>query len=124
MKLRIRANTLRLRLNQEEVKALAAGDVLKEGIEFPGGTSLSYFLKLAPAADAQVFFEGGRIHVIAPHAPMMNWAGNDELGIYFDLPTGAEPLKIAIEKDLVCLDGPAEERDPNAFPREFSSKVC
>jgi len=124
MKLRLRANTLRLRLNQREVEQLAAGEVLKEGIEFPGSTSLSYLLKVAPAADAQAFFEGGRIHIIAPRAPIVNWAENDELGIYFSLPTGAQPLEIAIEKDLVCMDGPAEEQDPLAFPREMAEKVC
>jgi len=124
MKLRLRANTLRLRLNQREVEKLAAGEVLREGIEFPGGTSLSYLLKVAPAAEAQAFFEGGRIHIIAPRVPILNWAANDELGIYFSLPTGAEPLEIAIEKDLVCLDGPVEEQDPLAFPREMAEKVC
>ncbi len=124
MKLRIRANTLRLRLNQKEVKALAAGNILREGIEFPGGNSLAYILKSDPAADPQALFEGGRIQIIAPRALIRQWAENEDLGIYFDLPTGAEPLKISIEKDLVCIDGPAEEIDPEAFPRELSEKVC
>jgi hypothetical protein len=124
MKLRIRANTLRLRLNQKEVEKLAAGEVLREAIEFPGSTSLSYLLKVAQAAEAQAFFEAGRIHIIVPRVQILHWAENDELGIYFQLPTGAEPLKIAVEKDLVCIDGPAEEQDPLAFPREMAEKVC
>jgi len=124
MKLRLRGNTLRLRLNQKEVERLAAGEVLREGIQFPGSTSLSYLLKVAPQGEAQAFFEGGRIHIIAPRAPIADWAANDELGIYFSLPTGATPLEIAIEKDLVCIDGPVEEQDPLAFPREMAEKVC
>jgi hypothetical protein len=124
MKLRIRANTLRLRLNQKEVERLAAGDVLQERIDFPGGTSLSYLLKVASAAGAEALFEGGRIHINLPRTPIVSWAHDEELGIYFSLPTGAEPLNIAIEKDLVCIDGPPEERDPLAFPREMTEKVC
>jgi len=124
MKLRLRANTLRLRLNQKEVEKLAAGEVLRETLEFPGSTSLSYLLKITPAADPQAFFDSTRIQIIAPKAIVLNWAENEELGIYFTLPTGAEPLKIAIEKDLVCIDGPPEEQDPLAFPRELAEKVC
>jgi len=124
MKLRIRANTLRLRLNQKEVKALAAGEVLKEKIDFPGNTALAYTLTTALAADAQAFFDNGGIHITAPRVPLMHWVGTDDLGIYFSLQTGVEPLKIAIEKDLICIDGPEDEKDPHAFPREISEKVC
>jgi hypothetical protein len=124
MKLRIRANTLRLRLNQKEVERLAAGEVLREGIHFPGGTSLSYLLKVASAAQAEALFDGARIHIDVPLTPIISWAHDEELGIYFSLPTGAEPLQIAIEKDLVCIDGPPEEQDPLAFPREMTEKVC
>ncbi len=124
MKLRIRANSLRLRLNQKEVESLAAGQVLKEKLDFPGGTTLSYSLNSEPAADPQVFFENGKIQITAPHALLLNWVNCEDLGLYFNLPTGAEPLKIAIEKDLVCIDGPPEEKDPHAFSRELVSRSC
>jgi hypothetical protein len=124
MKLRIRTNTLRLRLNQKEVEGLAAGQTLKEQIDFPGGTSLAYSLGSSPAADPQVFFANGKIQITAPHALLMNWVSGEDLGLHLSLPTGAEPLKISIEKDLVCIDGPVEERDPHAFPRELASKFC
>jgi len=103
---------------------VAAGQVLKEKLEFPGNTALSYSLKTVLSGDAQAFFENGTIEITTPKAPLMNWAGSEDLGLYFTLQTGEEPLKIAIEKDLVCIDGPAEERDPHAFPREISEKVC
>jgi hypothetical protein len=124
MKLRIRSNTLRLRLNQKEVEALSAGEVIKEKIDFPGSTALSYILTTAPSGEAQLSFENGTIHITAPRVPLMNWVSSDEVGIYFTLQTGEKPLKISIEKDLACIDGPEEERDPHAFPRELSEKVC
>jgi hypothetical protein len=44
-----------------------------------------------------------------------DWARGDEIGFYFVVEPG---LKVAIEKDLECVDGPEEEKDPDAFPRK------
>ena len=42
---------------------------------------------------------------------------------YFDLPADRSVLTVAIEKDLECVDGPPEEKDPEAFPRAIE-KAC
>jgi hypothetical protein len=52
-----------------------------------------------------------------------NWAHSDSVGIYFEIPANGARLQVAIEKDLECVDGPPEERDPDAFPRSVG-KVC
>ena len=33
-------------------------------------------------------------------------------------------LKVAIEKDLDCIDAPPSERDPDAFPRTNAERSC
>lgn len=124
MKLRFRGNSLRLRVNQAEVQTLSTGGVLKEQVEFPGTTFLSYILKAGSGADPQVFFSEGEIRIAVPRLLITNWAVTEEIGLYFTLPTGGKPLKVSIEKDLECVDGPVEERDPNAFPRGLAEKVC
>ena len=123
MKLRFRGNSLRLRLNQNEVTALASGESLTEEIRFPGNTSLAYALKTNRGDDPQAFFTNGSIQIAAPHSLVLDWANSDEIGLYFAIPTSAEPLTIAVEKDLVCIDGPVEEIDPLAFPR-LAEKAC
>lgn len=55
---------------------------------------------------------------------LTHWIGGEQIGLYFTLPTGAGPLKIAIEKDLICIDGVEDEKDPYAFPRELAEKAC
>ena|SRR5665213_3421987 len=124
MKLRFRANSLRLRVNQKEVEKLAAGHALREKIDFPGNSSLSYVLESDAAAHPQAFFANDSIQIAAPAALLAGWADSDEIGLYFTLATNGQPLKIAIEKDLECIDGPVEEHDPNAFPRALAEKVC
>jgi hypothetical protein len=117
MKLRFRKNSLRLRVNQSEVGALATGASLKEEVHFPGGTSLTYVLQTVSESSPRADFQSGIIRVSAPSNEVAEWASTDVIGLYFELHASGEPLKIAIEKDLVCIDGPPEERDPDAFPR-------
>jgi hypothetical protein len=124
MKLRFRNNTLRLRVNQREVETLSKGNALQERVAFPGANDLSYVLETSPEPGGKASFREGIIRVSAPRTEVKNWAAsNTSLGIYFDLPANGSVLKIAIEKDLECVDGPEEERDPDAFPRE-ALKSC
>lgn len=120
MKLRVLENSLRLRLNRREVARLASGGALEERVVFPGNASLSY--SLGSGADSpEASFRDGAIRIAAPKNMIGLWAADDSIGVYFDVPAGSAPLKIAIEKDLECLDLPPEERDPDAFRREAKS---
>jgi hypothetical protein len=121
MKLRFRENSVRLRLNRREVALLASGGALEERVIFPGSAALSYILGPAPDSSPEASFHDGVMRIAAPKAMIQPWAADDSIGVYFDVPAGSAPLKIAIEKDLECLDVPPEERDPDAFPREAKS---
>lgn len=117
MKLRFRSNSLRLRLNRREVERLSAGAVLKEEVHFPGDGMIAYILESAPHSSPEASFHEGTIRIAAPRNQVENWAAGDSIGIYFDLPANGVVLRVAVEKDLECVDGPPEERDPDAFPR-------
>jgi hypothetical protein len=116
MKLRFRKNSLRLRVNQEEAAMLASGEELVESVIFPGGAALGYVLASPPGAIKAAEFDG---KIISVTAPLHDWVKSAEIGFYFEV----EPsLKIAIEKDLECVDGPEDEKDLHAFRR--TSKAC
>lgn len=117
MKLRFRGNSLRLRVNRREVEWLAAGRALAEHVLFPGDTRLEYSLATDAAAEPKARFNDGSIQIFAPRQQIAAWADGDEIGLYFELPANGTTLNIAIEKDLECIDGRPEERDPEAFPR-------
>jgi hypothetical protein len=110
MKLRFRQNSLRLRVNQREVEMLAAGATLREQVAFAGGVTLDY--QLAADARSSAEFDGKAIRVFAP---LTDWATGGDIGFYFEVEPG---LKVAIEKDLECVDGPEHEKDPHAYPRK------
>jgi len=114
MKLRFRNNSLRLRVNQREVEGLASGALLEEQVLFPGEGRISYTLQSSSAAAPEASFRHGVISVLAPQQQVDEWASSGSIGT---------SLKVAIEKDLECIDGPPEEQDANAFPRG-ESKNC
>jgi len=122
MKLRFRGNSLRLRLNRREVEALASGRAIEERITFPV-SDLTYTLEPTSRNDPQASFEQNTIRILAPNAEIARWSSDESIGLYYDLPTAGAPLRIMIEKDLECIDGPPEERDPEAFARSIP-KSC
>lgn len=122
MKLRFRRNSLRLRVNRREVEGLSTGSRLEEHVHFPDDTQLGYVLETAGSNAPQIDFKAGIIRVAVPSMTIQRWASTEDIGIYFDLPANGSVLKVAIEKDLECLDGPPEEYDPDAFPR--AGKNC
>lgn len=113
MKLRLSANTIRVRLNRNEVDRFAAEGRIVEEIKFAGGSRLSYALVSSPDAGS-VFanFDGGSLVIEIPETPGMGWACSDEVTIETEPMEGP---KIMIEKDFQCLHG-KDVPDPEAFP--------
>ena len=54
MKLRIRGNTLRLRLSRSEVDSVGQGKEVEESTSFPGGGKLQYVLRQTPSKTSVV----------------------------------------------------------------------
>lgn len=121
MKLRFRKNSLRLRVNQQEARSLASGVALQEQVHFPGNATLSYVLEPLAGAATNASFDHGIIKIGAPQEQLRRWADDDSIGIYLDFAAGGATLTVAIEKDLECVDGPEEERDPFAYPRSTTT---
>ncbi len=124
MKLRFRENSLRLRVNRREVENLAEGAAVEEQVSFPGSARFFYVLEASHEAAPTASFRDGVIRISAPGWQVQDWARSDRIGLYFQVAADGTPLQIAIEKDLECLDGPPEERDPLAFHRPSTGKNC
>ncbi len=117
MKLRIRGNTLRLRLSQPEVAAVEADGQTSDQIDFPGGDQLAYALVVADGIDApSARFATGTITVSIPPATLQVWLAPTEVSIHGSepLPEGEE-LKILVEKDFTCLVPREGEAQENLF---------
>ena len=119
MKLRIRGNTLRLRLSRNEVDSVAQGKEVEESTSFPGGGKLQYVLKQTPSETTVIKTNEGDdscIKVLVDENKARQWAKSEEVGLF-----GAEPLilgsfELLIEKDFACLNPRDGGEDSDSFP--------
>ncbi len=118
MKLRIKGNSIRLRLTQPEVAALAAGAAVEERTEFPDGGQFRYRLvsdntAIQPGATCA----DGVLTVRLPTDAVTRWARETIVGLEFATPlkSGGE-LRLLVEKDFACLNPRRDESDEGTYP--------
>jgi Family of unknown function (DUF7009) len=118
MKLRLRENSIRLRLLQSEVKNLQENGSISEAITFGKSNILTYRIKVSDAAQTiSAAFEAGEIIVEIPRDAAENWINTTQVGLQIEQKSdGAKPLSILIEKDFVCLERPSDADNADAFP--------
>ena len=128
MKLRIRGNSIRLRLGRTEVVRMLTSGIVEESTTFDlaGHQQLKYALVSAGYSSAvSAAFEDGRVIVHVPRDLILAWGATDQIGISAAQTTSdGGVLKILIEKDLECIDAPAEESQEDAFARRDHGVPC
>lgn len=128
MKLRIRGNSVRLRLTQSEVAQFAEKGFLEERIEFGRAPSENFIYALKTSTDAKrasAAFENNRLTVFVPEREGEKWSNSAEVGIKGEQSLGeGKLLRILIEKDFACLDAREGEDDSDAFPNPSQEKQC
>jgi hypothetical protein len=129
MKLRCKPNSVRFRLNQKEVAQFVQTGEVAERIEFPGpaATVFRYCLQLGNKPGCSgVRFENGELAITVPGEQAVAWASRqDEVGLYYNHEVaGGRSLRVMIEKDYQCTDGPADEIDPAGYPHPLARTGC
>ena len=118
MKLRIRGNTIRLRLKRSEVDEIASGRSVVEQTRFPG-TMLTYRLDVSDDGAFSATFADGNLAVRVPPAAVSRWTETDQVSLFTDLELeGGDTLSLLVEKDFACLapgDHRTHEDDTDTF---------
>jgi hypothetical protein len=127
MKLRIKGNSLRLRVSRSEVARLLAGERVEETIHFaPQETAkLTYALEqqLSGVAPA-VQYTDGNVTVRIPADQAIPWCLTDQVGIVESISLGAAgSLDLVIEKDFACLDR-SDEDNQDTFANPNAGATC
>ena len=111
MKLRIRGNSLRVRISQPELKQLASQGVAEDSVSFAAHSRLGYRVRVSDTRDLSAEFADGQITVFIPERAMSTWLEPEEVGLRGEQAlAGSGPLKILVEKDFTCL-APREDED-------------
>lgn len=119
MKLRIKGNSIRLRLTQSEVEEIEKGNTVTEDISF-GKQSPAFHYALAPDEKSKLIQAQYHEHILQiflPSSQAKKWASTDQVGIESEiLIEGEQSLYVLIEKDFQCLHQRPREDERDNFP--------
>jgi len=126
MKLRMKENSLRLRISRSELARFAAEHRIEETVHLtpePDG-KLTYVLESAPGAAASVRYAAQEITVVITEEQARTWSEEDQVGIYTTIDIGpAGMLEVIVEKDFACLDR-SDEDNEDTFANPHVGSVC
>ncbi len=123
MKLRLRDNTMRIRLSQNEVRTLAAAGTVESTTAFGPGQALVCRV-LPSGATVEAHFDGGIIALQVPAASLRDWAAGSGLALEHELVWSGGSLRISVEKDLGCTHPRKGEDESDAFPNPAAGKTA
>ena len=117
MKLRIKGNSLRLRLTRSEVQRLGEQGVVEDRVQFAPDQALVYRLSRdAQATQLAASFADGVIEVRVPERLAREWWDTDLVTLSDSRPIGDGELRIVVEKDFACVTPREGEDESDNFP--------
>ena len=117
MKLRIKGNSIRLRLSQTEVNTFQAFGEVEESTTFPSGDVFRYSLKRHANREFQADLVGSSIQILVPEEKANTWKRDDQVSMESSvLLSDNQPLRNLIEKDFACLTERKHEDESDNFP--------
>ena len=126
MKLRIKGDSLRLRIAHSEMTRLMDAGRIEDTVHFGQEEDAQFTYALEHSAEAReigVRWIGACVAVILPTPNARAWAQGNEVGLYGSVQVRNGCLEIAIEKDWACLDkSTAENKD--TFPNPNEGATC
>lgn len=118
MKLRIRDNSIRLRLERSEVDTLRDNGMVSAKTGFPGGRDFGYVVESSPASvNPGAVLSDNTVTVRLPETTVLAWANSEQVSIVGEqrLAEG-DTLSILVEKDFACLAPREGEDEADMFP--------
>jgi hypothetical protein len=127
MKLRIKGNSLRLRVSRSELARFQAGVRIEETIHFTAApeAKLTYALESAlQPSPVRVRYGFHEVTVILSEDQARVWGAESEVGVYTAVDIGsAGSLEVSVEKDLACLDR-SDEENSDTFANSHAATAC
>lgn len=125
MKIRIRDNHLRLRLQRQELATLQAAGHVQATLPLGPAAGLRYGLRVTDEAHITLHHVPDSIEVGLPEAMLLEWAHTERVGWEVELAVAPGiPVRITLEKDFRCLVERPGEDDADAFHNPEAGAAC
>src|SRR4051812_18872757 len=109
MKIRIRGNSVRIRLSKPEVATFVKEGYVEERTAFVNNAFV-YAVKGTASDTLSADFVNGNLTLYVPASMLQQWASTDLVGLDYNMPLpGGSHLYLLIEKDFKCIDAPITE---------------
>lgn len=116
MKLRIRGNSVRIRVSKTELAQIADVGAAEDSVRFSPSTELRYRVEVKPAGAVEADFRTALLRVLVPKARVEQWLRPEEVAIEERQAIGeGATLRILLEKDYTCLAPRSGEDDADLF---------
>lgn len=114
MKIRIKGNTIRLRLTQSEVRQLSETGTVRETTPF-GPTTFRYQVALHPDIEQlQASYADNQVTLLVPETMGKTWFQDETIGFENQMVlTEGNTLHLLLEKDFTCLENRSEDESDN-----------
>jgi len=114
MKIRIKENSIRLRLTKSEVEQFLIDGQFSQTCKI-GTNIFSYTLKSSEEVeDLMATFDKNNITVFMPNSYLPQWKAADKVGFTNSVVMEDKvTLSLKVEKDFVCLDDTDEDQSDN-----------
>ncbi len=124
MKLRVRDNSIRLRLTRSEVELVRTDGLVRGRVPFDGRNSFDYVLESSPATvKPEAHISNNVLTVRIPEAEILSWANSDDVSISASqILDGGDQLSILVEKDFACLAPREGEDETDIYPHPEAGK--
>ena len=125
MKVRILANTIRLRVKMFEADVIRETGLVEEITAFgPAETDKLRFQIRTGNDHYAIEQEGLRFTIVVPKEVIHQWTSTEQVGFEEEIttPKGSK-IKVLIEKDWACLDNDREAEE-GSYPNPLEGTVC
>jgi hypothetical protein len=117
MKLRIKGNLIRLRLERPEIEQLGKDGTVSASISF-GNNDLVYQVERHEGKEGACTFDGSAIRVLLPEKDVSLLTDTEEIGLKYQ----QNELTILVEKDFQCLHKRPGEDEAQMFDNPLAKK--
>lgn len=114
MKLRIKGNSIRLRLTKTEVEQFGRDGQVQESVQFGPDHFFHYQIITLPDSKAlKVSYEDHTIRIAVPADLASDWVNTDRIGFEQEVKAGHDHIHLLVEKDFQCLHRDNDEEPDN-----------
>jgi len=114
MKIRIKGDSIRLRLSKTEVDNFSKNGFLEERTSFCDNQFVYRMESRSDFSELSAALDGQTMTVYVPETQAKEWTSTDLVGFENNMNTGeGKTLFLLVEKDFVCLDNTLEDQSDN-----------